>query len=151
MRRVYERPLLVLLTVIGIMVLILMLVPSAVAGNYPKDGQFKRLPDSKDYWFYVDRKNWEIEAPDKWTHMMGSMGSTSALSQFMNKYAAGALVMTFGLFKEYDDAYREGWSYRDIIMDGLGVMASLTANDRYRLLCDYNSDRVLLKLSITMH
>ncbi len=130
--------------------LILLVASSASAGKYPKNGVFKRLPDSRDQWFYVDKNNWEIEAPDKWTHMMGSMGSTAALSRFMNKYAAGALVMTFGLYKEYDDAYREGWSYRDIIMDALGVTASMTANDRYRILCDYESDRVMLRLSVTL-
>ncbi len=133
-----------------IAVLVLLSAISASAGNYPKNGVFKRLPDNRDQWFYVDKNNWAIEAPDKWTHMMGSMGSTTALSQFMNKYAAGALVLTFGLYKEYDDAYREGWSYRDIIMDALGVTASLTANDQYRILCDYESDRVMLRLSVTL-
>ena len=127
-------------------------IPSELsAGNYPKNGVFKRLPDAKDNWFYVDNNNWEIKAPDKWTHMMGSMGSTTVLSRFMNKYAAGALVMTFGLFKEYDDAYREGWSYRDIIADAVGITASLTANDRYRLLCDYDSEKVMLVVSMTIH
>lgn len=133
-----------------ILMMILLTAATSFAGSYPKNGVFKRLPDSRDYWFYIDNNNWEIKAPDKWTHMMGSMGSTSALSQFMNKYAAGALVFTFGLCKEYDDAYREGWSYRDIIMDALGVTASLTANDQYRLVCDYDTDRVLLKLSVTL-
>ncbi len=120
------------------------------AGKYPKNGIFKRLPDAKDNWFYIDNNNWEIKAPDKWTHMMGSMGSTAVLSRFMNKYAAGALVLTFGVFKEYDDAYREGWSYRDLIADAVGVTASITANDRYRLLCDYDSEKVLLVVSMTI-
>ncbi len=123
---------------------------SAMASKYPKNGVFKRLPDAKDYWYYIDNNNWEIKAPDKWTHMMGSLGSTAVLSQFMNKYAAGALVMTFGLFKEYDDAYREGWSYRDIIADAVGITASLTGNDRYRLLCDYDSEKVMLVMSVTL-
>ena len=128
----------------------LVATPQALANRYPKNGVFKRLPDSKDYWYYVDRNNWEIVAPDKWVHMMGSMSSTALLSQMMNKYAAGALVLSFGIYKEYDDGYREGWSYRDVIMDALGVTASLTANDKYRLLCDYDEDKVLLKFSVTL-
>lgn len=125
--------------------------PSQItASSYPKNGVFKRLPDARDKWFYVDNNNWEIKAPDKWTHMMGSLSSTSFLSRFMNKYAAGALVMTFGLFKEYDDAYREGWSYRDIIADAVGITASLTANERYRLICDYDSEKVVLLMSVTI-
>ena len=123
---------------------------TSFASRYPKNGVFKRLPDTKDHWFYVDNKNWEITAPDKWTHMMGSYGSTSFFSRFMNKYAAAALVFSFGVYKEYDDAFREGWSYRDLIADAVGVTASLTANSRYRLLCDYDSEKVVLMMSITL-
>ena len=141
---------LLLLTIVISIVTGVCFTPTAKAGKYPKNGIFKRLPDAKDYWYYVDNNNWEIKAPDKWTHMMGSMGSTSVLSRFMNKYAAGALVFSFGLYKEYDDAFREGWSYRDIIADALGITASLTATDRYRLLCDYDSEKVMLVMSVTI-
>jgi hypothetical protein len=120
------------------------------AGSYPKDGTFKRLPDSRDYWYYVDNNNWAIKAPDKWTHMMGSLGSTLVLGRVMNSYAAGALVLSFGLFKEYDDAYREGWSYRDIIADALGVLSALTWSDRFQLLCDYNDQTITLKVSLAI-
>lgn len=123
---------------------------ASFASRYPKNGVFKRLPDTKDHWFYVDNNNWEIKAPDKWTHMMGSYGSTAFFSRIMNKYAAAALVLSFGVYKEYDDAYREGWSYRDLIADAVGVTASLTANSRYRLLCDYDSEKVVLMVSITL-
>ncbi|MGB5105319.1 MAG: hypothetical protein WBP29_09190 [Candidatus Zixiibacteriota bacterium] len=143
---------LIILSIIAMFIFSAIALPAtASAGKYPKNGVFKRLPDSKDYWYYIDNNNWEIKAPDKWTHMMGSMGSTSVLSRFMNKYAAGALVLAFGLYKEYDDAYREGWSYRDIIADAVGITASLTANDRYRLLCDYDSEKVMLVMSVTVH
>ncbi len=123
---------------------------TAEANNYPKDGIFKQLPTEKDYWFYVDKFHWEIVAPDKWTHMMGSMGSTSLLSRCMNKYAAGALVFTLGLFKEYDDAYREGWSYRDILADALGVAASITATEDYRLLAKYDKNSITFLFNVTL-
>ncbi len=123
---------------------------TAKGGNYPKDGIFKQLPTKMDYWFYVDANNWTIVAPDKWTHMMGSMGTTTLLSRFMNKYAAGALVFSLGLFKEYDDGYREGWSYRDILADALGVSASLTANKNYRLLAKYDQDSITFLLNFTL-
>jgi hypothetical protein len=113
-----------------------------LAGTYPKDGIFKQLPVQKDYWFYVDQVNWDIVAPDKWTHMMGSMGSTALFSRFMNKYAAGALVFALGVFKEYDDGYREGWSYRDLIANTVGITASLTATERYQILADYDRSSV---------
>ncbi|MCK4856942.1 MAG: hypothetical protein KAT58_03135 [candidate division Zixibacteria bacterium] len=120
------------------------------AGNYPKDGVFKRLPDSRDNWYFIDHHNWEIKAPDKWTHMMGSLGSSLLFSRVMNKYAAAALVLSFGLYKEYDDAFREGWSYRDIIADLLGVTSSLVSSDKYSLICDYNQQEVMLKLTISI-
>lgn len=128
-----------------------LLIPDfAGAGKYPKSGDFKRLPAERDCWFYVDRNNWEIEAPDKWTHMMGSMSSTVIFSRFMNKYAAGAIVFALGLFKEYDDGYREGWSYRDILANSVGITAALTASNRYRLIADFDNHSVTLVLNITL-
>lgn len=140
----------------GKMMLVLMILATfslpgiLCANNYPKNGQFKQLSESMDWWYYVDNVNWEIKAPDKWTHMMGSMSSSLLLSKVMNKYAAGLLVFTFGAFKEYDDAFREGWSYRDLIADALGVVSSFTANEKYRLFCKYDNEKVLLVLSITI-
>lgn len=125
-------------------------VSNTAEGAYPKDGIFKQLPSEKDYWFYIDEENWEIVAPDKWTHMMGCMGSTTLFSQFMNKYAAGALVFALGLFKEYDDGYREGWSYRDLIANTVGITASLTANEKYRLLADYDQKSITVLVSFTL-
>ncbi len=82
--------------------------------------------------------------------MMGSLGSSLLFSRVMNKYAAAALVLSFGLYKEYDDAFREGWSYRDIIADLLGVTSSLVSSDKYSLICDYNQQEVMLKLTISI-
>ena len=136
------------------MLLIAFLVPygysTAMANKYPKDGVFKRLHESKDWWYYVDDINWDIKAPDKWVHMMGSMTSSMLLGRVVNKYAAGALVFAFGVYKEYDDGYREGWSYRDLIADAVGITASLTANKGYRILCAYDSEKVVLLLNFTL-
>lgn len=139
---------------LGMALLILLaaaLVPTHPAeARYARDGIFKQLDESNDKWFYVDKYNWEIAAPDKWTHMMGSMGLSTLLGQTMNKYLAAGLTLGLGIYKEYDDAFREGWSYRDIIADAVGVTASLTANKKYRILCDYDTEKVVLILNVTL-
>lgn len=135
---------------IALAVVTLVLAAAPAEARYPRDGQFKRLDEARDWWYYVDKNNWEIKAPDKWTHMMGSMASTATLSTVMNKYAAGAVVLGLGIYKEYDDAFREGWSYRDIIMDALGVAASWTASERYRLYMNYDNEKVMLLVNVTL-
>ncbi len=146
----YSASLLHRIALSGAFAVVFLLAANSADARYPRDGRFKQLEEARDWWYYVDKYNWEIKAPDKWTHMMGSMASTATLSTVINKYMAGAVVFGLGLYKEYDDAFREGWSYRDIIMDGIGVVASWTATDRYRLYMNYDNEKVMLLLNVTL-
>jgi hypothetical protein len=121
----------------------------AGAKSYPRDGHFKRLPSDNDWWYFVDRVNWEIKAPDKWTHFMGSYALSEVIHQVTeNKGWAILVTVGLGILKEHDDAYREGWSSRDLYMDLSGVAASTLLPDNLKLLAYYDDTEVMLKLSL---
>ena len=48
-----------------------------------------------------------------------------------------------GVLKEVDDAMREGWSVRDLIMDLVGVSAAVLDTPRVRFLGAYDQNRFL--------
>ncbi len=115
--------------------------------SYPKDGVFKALPPDRDPWFYVDEGNWYIQAPDKWQHFSGCYLAQKLFSQVINPYLCAGLVAFLGIAKEYDDAYREGWSNRDLLMDFLGITAGMNRS-KYQLYCSFDSEKVMLNLSL---
>lgn len=107
------------------MTLLLLIASQANAWNYPRDGKFKQLNPRRDPWCFVD-ENWDITAPDKWQHIMGSYVLQSILQKKMNKYLAAGLILGGGAYKEFvEDAYREGWSARDLACDIIGVASAM--------------------------
>ncbi|MEW5995297.1 MAG: hypothetical protein AB1744_13025, partial [Candidatus Zixiibacteriota bacterium] len=122
---------------------------TSAAGSYPKQGGFKKLPTHKDKWYQVDNINWYIKAPDKWTHFMGSYALTELTGEIVrDKALAGMITFGLGILKEMDDAYREGWSDRDLYMDFGGVASSLLLPDNWKLLAYYDDRQVMFKLSV---
>lgn len=121
---------------------------SVQANSFPRDNKFKQLPNSRDAWYYVDSRNWYIIAPDKWQHFMGSYALAEVTGKVTGSpVAAGLITFGLGLAKEFDDAYREGWSRRDIYMDIGGVASALLLPERIRLFADYDRETVMFKLS----
>ncbi len=116
------------------------------AWNYPRDGRFKRLVSEKDPWFYVDEERWDIKAPDKWQHFTGCYVSQKLLSRHMNRYLSGLLILSVGFYKEYEDAYREGWSRRDLAVNALAVLSALYDRPSTKVLCTYDQEKVMLNL-----
>ncbi|MFQ6008696.1 MAG: DUF2279 domain-containing protein [Candidatus Zixiibacteriota bacterium] len=132
--------------------LVLLFFGEAGAKSYLRDGHFKRLPLEKDWWYYIDRENWYIKAPDKWQHFMGSYALAEVVYHVTeNKGWTMLVTVGLGILKEYDDAYREGWSVRDIYMDLGGVAASTLLPDNIKLLAYYNDKEVMFKLSLPVH
>jgi hypothetical protein len=119
-------------------------------GSYPRDGEFKQISIDKDQWYFVDENNWYIQAPDKFQHMMGSYVLYKTSNMMMDKYLATGVTLGLGIYKEYDDAYREGWSPRDLLMDTLGVVAGWLNNDKYKIWMDWEGDAIVLKLGISL-
>ena len=116
------------------------------AWNYPRDGRFKQLVPQSDPWFYVDEVNWDIKAPDKWQHFTGSYVSQKLLSKHMNKYLSGLLLLSVGVYKEYEDAYREGWSARDLAIDALGILSAMYDRPSATVICTYDQEKIMLNL-----
>ena len=123
-----------------------MLPNLAFGWNYPRDGRFKQLYPQSDPWFYVDEVNWDIKAPDKWQHFTGSYVSQKLLSKHMNKYLSGLFLLSVGLYKEHEDAYREGWSARDLAIDALGILSAMYDRPSATVLCTYDQEKIMLNL-----
>lgn len=111
--------------------------------NYPKDGRWKVLSSQCDPWFYVDNENWDIKAPDKYVHFTGNQVGAKLLRDRLGAPLTIALLMSLNIYKEHHDAYREGWSNRDLLVDVLGLVVGLWRND---VIMTYNEDRILLRL-----
>ena len=139
--------------IIGFLILALafaLLPPEAViAKSFPRDGRLKQLSYYEDHWYHIDDRNWYIKAPDKWAHFMGSYALTEiTYGVVKNRLWAGAITFGLGLAKEYDDAWREGWSKRDIYMDFGGVASSLFMPENIRFLAYYDQSAVMFKVSL---
>jgi hypothetical protein len=137
---------------IGAMLFLILLICSnqVYAWNYPRDGKFKQLHPHQDSWYFVDYEHWDIKAPDKWQHFTGCYLSQKFLSAHLDKYLSASIVMGISILKEYEDAYREGWSLRDIFADFLGVFAGIHSNRNYKLLCLYDNQKITLNLSLNI-
>ena len=122
----------------------------AFGWNYPRDGKFKQLAPKRDPWFYVDEEHWDIKNPDKWQHFTGSYVSQKLLSNHMNKYFSGLLLLSIGAYKEYQDAYREGWSARDLTMDALGIFSAMYDRPSAKVFCTYDKEKVMWNLVFTV-
>ncbi len=133
-------------TLFFLITLLLVLPNLSHAWNYPRDGRFKKIASQSDPWFFVDDEHWDIKAPDKWQHFTGCYASQKLLSKHMNKYFSGLLILSVGLYKEYEDAYREGWSARDITVDVLGIVSAMYDQPTSRVLCTYDQEKIMLNL-----
>jgi len=130
-----------------LLIALLCAIPSLChAWNYPRDGKFKQLAPQNDPWFFVDEENWDIKAPDKWQHFTGCYFTQKLLSKRMNKYFSALLVFCLGVAKEYEDAYREGWSARDLAVNSLGILSAIYDKPDAKLLCTYNHKKIMLNL-----
>ncbi|MDP3025563.1 MAG: hypothetical protein Q8O10_08520 [candidate division Zixibacteria bacterium] len=114
--------------------------------SYPRDGRFKQLSPGRDRWYFMDEQNWYLAAPDKWQHFSGCYLGQKLLSQYLNRYFTAGLIALLGIAKEYDDAYREGWSNRDLLMDFLGIFAAMNQS-KYQLYCSFDSQKIMLNLN----
>jgi hypothetical protein len=64
----------------------------------------------------------------------------------MNKYLSGLLLFSIGVYKEYEDAYREGWSLRDVSMDLLGILSAMYDRPSAKVLCAYDEEKIILNM-----
>ena len=133
-------------------ILILVLVASFVSleaspwSGFPRDGRFKKLATKADPWFFVDDEHWPIRAPDKWQHFSGCYLTQRLLQGKIGKTKAFLLTESIGILKELDDAYREGWSLRDLIFNNLGIFSAMTSSEKIKFTCSYDSEKLLFQI-----
>jgi hypothetical protein len=129
------------------LIVLLLAMPSlSEAWNYPRDGKFKQLHSHADAWFFVDEENWDIKNPDKWQHFTGCYVTQKLLSRGLNKYLSALVVFSLGVAKEYEDAYREGWSARDLAVNSLGIISAMYDGSDAKVLCSYDEEKIMLNL-----
>ncbi len=132
---------------LSFLIALLLVIPtSSFAWNYPRDGKFKQLAPQNDSWFFVDEEHWDIKAPDKWQHFTGCYITQKLLSRRTNKYVSAMLIFSLGLAKEYEDAYREGWSARDLAINSLGMLSAICDKPDAKFLCSYDQEKIMLNL-----
>ena len=130
-----------------LLIVLLLAAPSlSHAWNYPRDGKFKQLHPHADGWFFVDEEHWDIKAPDTWQHITGGYVTQKLLSRVMNKYLSALLVFSLGVAKEYEDAYREGWSARDMAVNSLGILSAMYDRPDAKTFCTYDQEKIMLNL-----
>lgn len=137
----------------GLLTLVLagILNSSAVAGfpgfTHPSDGRFKF--QRYDPWLYTD-ESWDLKMPDKAAHFYGSY-ALERLSHDVTKdeLMSSSFVIGFGIGKEILDGYREGFSFRDILADALGVSSSVfnRGSESVKVICDYTHEKITLRLN----
>ena len=138
------------ISILVLVTLILMISNLAYCWNYPRDGKFKQLSPHHDSWFFTDQR-WDIKAPDKWQHFTGSYFSQKILSRYMNKYLSAGILFSFGILKECEDAYREGYSGRDVLANLIGIASATFENRKYRILCLYDQEKLTLNLYVNIN
>ncbi len=112
--------------------------------GYPRDGRFKKLATEADPWYFIDDEHWPIKAPDKWQHFNGCYLTQKFLQKKVGKTKALLITESMGILKELDDAYREGWSVRDLIVNNLGIIGALASSEKFKFTCTYDSEKLLI-------
>ena len=58
------------------------------------------------------------------------------------------MVFSLGAAKEYEDAYREGWSARDMAVNSLGILSAIYDRPDTKVFCTYDQEKIMLNLSL---
>lgn len=109
-------------------------------------------PPGGDPWYYQSDTRLAFFVPDKVQHFWGSY-ALSRLAAIENGDIFGALaVLTLGAAWEIkdDQVSGVGFSYRDLIADGLGVVGSLVnRRSRLKMWVCYSTDREQITVNIS--
>lgn len=130
-----------LLIAIAIFVLGLVLFPNDAFGFDP--------PSCDDPWYYQSNdRGLTFMVPDKAQHYWGSYALTEVFRPKMGRTFGAISAFALGFFWEVKDSKTKlgtanggvvGFSYRDLIADGLGVLSSTLTNDRWVFFVDYST------------
>jgi hypothetical protein len=126
--------------------MIMSISTSLFAKSYPRQGGLKQLFPGRDAWYFIDDQNWYIHAPDKWQHFSGCYLAQRIGSNFVGKYKVTGIILLGAMAKEFDDAYREGWSGRDMLCNVLGILAGLNQSKKFQAVASLTKEKIELQL-----
>ncbi|PJA26311.1 MAG: hypothetical protein CO189_11540 [candidate division Zixibacteria bacterium CG_4_9_14_3_um_filter_46_8] len=109
--------------------------------SYPRDGHFKFLPAKYDKWYFVDYVNWVMKNPDKWQHYYGNYATAVLIRDKIGLIPTLSLMTVLNVAKEVEDAYREGFSMKDLEIGTIGLLAGAF---HQKLACYYDTEKILV-------
>ena len=134
--------------IIIILLVVLSLSVSTMAFNPPTCG---------DPWYFQSNDmGITFTVPDKVQHYYGSYLLTEAAKSKIGPVKGALIVLTAGFLWEVKDSYIRlgtdgtvGFSYRDLIADGLGIVSSLlNKSNKIKILCDYSTMKKQIMLKV---
>jgi len=101
-------------------------------------------PPVNDPWYFQSDNMPTFWVPDKAQHYWGSYALSEVGQKYIGEYTGPAVAFTLGFLWEAG-AEQVGFSYRDLIADGIGVLSSLVNKNRMtKLWMDYSTtDRTI--------
>ncbi|OGC95510.1 MAG: hypothetical protein A2W25_01180 [candidate division Zixibacteria bacterium RBG_16_53_22] len=114
--------------------------------SHPRDGQFKFVSPSEDYWYYVNPDQFAFQTPDKWQHFMGNFLLAKPAEKMIGRWPTVALFSSVNILKEIEDGYREGASVRDL---GVGFAGMLSSLSNYKVVCTFDHEKIIFTYFIS--
>ena len=119
-------------------------------------------PSCGDPWYCQDDNRPAFMIPDKAQHYWGSYTLSEIGQKYLSKKVGPIVAFTLGFLWEVKDSKTSlgtanggvvGFSYRDLIADGVGVLSSLVnQSESVRLWLNYSTydKEIILNMTITM-
>ena len=119
-------------------------------------------PSCGDYWYYQDDSRLTFMIPDKAQHYWGSYALSTIGQEYLGKKMGSLTAFALGFLWEVKDSKTSlgtanggvvGFSYKDLIADGVGVLSSLVnQSENVRLWLNYSTydKKIILNIAITI-
>ena len=103
-------------------------------------------PSCGDPWYYQNDNHPTFWVPDKAQHYWGSYLLNTTISQHVDKKVSTVATLALGFLWEVKDSQtslgkgKVGFSYRDLIADGLGVVSAvINTGSTWKMYVDYST------------
>jgi len=115
-------------------------------------------PDCGDPWYYQSNDKCSFWIPDKAQHYYGSYLLNCINTEYLGKWKGSIATLTLGFLWEVKDSKTAldttnggviGFSYRDLIADGLGVLSSqINKRNDLKIWITYNTEKEFIMLNV---
>lgn len=126
--------------------------------SFPSDVEAFNSPSGGDPWYYqTDKAGLMFIVPDKIQHYWGSYGLNEIASQRFGRFGGALTAFALGFAWEVRDTYKTidpsskvlvGFSIRDLIADGLGVLSSQLSTEKVQFYADYSTQDKNVMLNV---